>query len=86
MSDFRSPNQPDSTNPAITSLFQAGYHRRGSLIRHVVLQPPQLTLHHYPRLRRDQIPKTIRRIIAANTILIGIYFQHIFRPIRIMLQ
>jgi len=49
-------------------------------------QPPQLPLRHYPSFRRHQIPQTIRRIIAASTILIGIHLQHILRPIRIVLQ
>ena len=48
--------------------------------------PPQLPLHHRPRLRRHQIPERIRRIIAADAILVGIHLQHILRPIRIVLQ
>ena len=32
------------------------------------------------------LEKPIRRIIAANTILIGIHLQHILRPIGIVLQ
>ena len=50
------------------------------------LLPPQLPLRHLALPRRHQIPQTIRRIIAANTILIGIHLQHILRPIRIVLQ
>jgi uncharacterized phage protein gp47/JayE len=38
------------------------------------------------RLRRDQVPQTIRRIVAAHPILIRIHLQHILRPIRIVLQ
>jgi len=39
-----------------------------------------------PRLCRDQIPNTIRRIIAPNAIIIHVHFQNILRPVRIVLQ
>jgi len=50
------------------------------------LQPPQLPLRHDSRLRRGQVTQAIRRIIAANTIFIGIHLEHILRPIRIVLD
>jgi hypothetical protein len=52
----------------------------------VKLQPAQLALRDDSRLRRDQITQTVGRIIATNTVLICIHLQHVFRPIRIMLQ
>ena len=52
----------------------------------MILEPPQLPLRHYARFRRDQVTQTIRRIIPAYTILIGIHLEHILRPIRIVLQ
>jgi hypothetical protein len=59
-------------------------------------RPPALSIFHHSPLsflcvtfalsRGDQITQTIRRIITANTILIGIHLEHILRPIRIVLQ
>ena len=51
-----------------------------------MLYSPQLPLRNRPRLRLYQVPKAIRRIIAADTILIRIYLENILRPIRIVLQ
>jgi hypothetical protein len=48
-------------------------------------QTPQLALHDSPRFRWHQVTRTIRTIVPANTILIGIHFQNIFRAIRIVL-
>ena len=49
-------------------------------------KPAQLALRDRPRLRRDQIAQAIRRIIAANAIIVRICLQNIFGPVRIMLQ
>ncbi len=48
-------------------------------------QPTQLALRRCSRLRLDLITQTVGGIVAANTILIGIHFQNILRPIRIVL-
>ncbi len=53
---------------------------------HAAGEPPQLPLRHCSRLRRHQVAQTVRGIVAANTILIGVHFEHILRPIRIVLQ
>ena len=37
-------------------------------------------------LRRDQIAQTVRSIVSANPILIGVHSQNVLRPIRIVLQ
>jgi hypothetical protein len=61
-------------------------HRFGKDLAQVILYPDQPPLHYGPRLRRHQIPERIRRIISADAFFIGIHLQHIFRPMRIMLQ
>jgi len=38
------------------------------------------------RLRRDEIPQSIRRVVPAYAFFVGIDFQNIFGTIRIMLQ
>jgi hypothetical protein len=43
-------------------------------------------LRHRPRLRRYQISQRIRRVIPADSFLVGIHLQHILWPVRIMLQ
>jgi hypothetical protein len=49
-------------------------------------QPPELPLRHRSRLRRDQIPEAVGGVIAAEAFFVGVHLQHVFRPIRIMLQ
>jgi hypothetical protein len=34
----------------------------------------------------DKVAKTIRRIIPANPIIIRVHFQHVFRPVRVVLK
>jgi hypothetical protein len=48
-------------------------------------QPGQFPPHHFSGPRRHQVPARIRCIVA-DTFFIRIDFQHIFRPIRIMLK
>jgi hypothetical protein len=55
-------------------------------VHRTLSQPAQLALRYDTRLRRNQITQTIRRIIDANTVLIGVHFHHVLKPIRIVLQ
>jgi hypothetical protein len=60
----------------------APFHPQGGF----ALQTPQLPLRDRARLRRHQVPESIRWVIAPDAILIGIHLEHILGPIRIVLQ
>ena len=49
-------------------------------------QPLQFPHPDLARLCRDQIPQCIGGIVAAHAFLIGIHFQHVLGPVRIVLQ
>jgi hypothetical protein len=39
-----------------------------------------------PRFGCDEIPQDIRRVIAADAVLVAIHFQNVLWPVWIMLQ
>lgn len=67
-------------NPFVDAFF------RETLSTAFLLQSAQLSLHDHSRLRRDQITQRVRRIVAADSIFIGVDFQHVLRTSRIVQQ
>jgi hypothetical protein len=49
-------------------------------------ESPQFPLRHRADFRRHRIPQTIGGIIPADSIIVSIHFQHIFGPIRVVLE
>src|SRR6185369_11560074 len=62
------------------------YKNAGKLFDASALHPRQLPLLNFARFRRDQVAQRIRSVIAAHSFVVGIDFQHILGPIRIVLH
>jgi hypothetical protein len=66
--------------PLTSSTVKSGYSWRKRL------HPQRLPHPDLARLRRHQIPQRIRRIVTADSLLVGIRLQNVFRPVRIVLH